>query len=270
VTLEVSRRIQTSRGRCRALPALAASACLGWLALPALPAAVLAQPPALPEVARRSIAHHGFDRLPALEVALSVSSDSGSFDVVARHGDLFEYIVEAREGESVRRHRHTNDSIEVLEDGVAVELRDETARRRARDYVSARVYFLFPPYRLGDPSVYAEDLGVDDPAMWEGRRLHRVRVTFEPGTSTNADGVFLYWFDPDTAGLEQFAYTYRGGMRFRRLIDQRRIDGLLIADQENYGVDEDGAGIDDLDAARVAKLPHVSTVRLTGIRVRPR
>jgi hypothetical protein len=118
--------------------------------------------------------------------------------------------------------------------------------------------------------VYTEDRGLDDPAMWGGRSLHRIRVTFEPGTSSNADGVFLYWFDPDTARLEQFAYTYRGGMRFRRLIDHRQIDGLLLADQENYGVDEDGVGIDDLDAARVAELPHLSTVRLSDVRVRGR
>jgi hypothetical protein len=229
-----------------------------------------AQPPPLPEIVRRSIAHHGFDRLPELEVALTVTSASGAFDVVARHGDLFEYVVEAREGDALRRHRHTNDAIEVSEDGRKVALDDETDRRRARDYVSSRVYFLFPPYRLVDPSVYAEDRGLDDPAMWGGRRLHRVRVTFEPGTSTNADAAFLYWFDPVTARLEQFAYTYRGGMRYRRLIDHRRVDGLLLFDQQNYGVDDDGAGIDDLNAERVAKLPYVSTVRLSGVKIRPR
>jgi hypothetical protein len=59
-------------------------------------------------------------------------------------------------------------------------------------------------------------------------------------------------------------------MRFRRLVDHRRVDGLLLADHENYGLDEDGVGIDDLDAARVAELPRVSTVRLTGVRVRQR
>jgi hypothetical protein len=233
-------------------------------------AAVSAEPPPLPAIVQRSIAFHGFDRLPEVAVELTVTSANGAFDVAARHGDLFDYLVEAREGDSVRRHRHTNDAIEVFEDGKPVPLADETARRRARDYVSARVYFLFPPYRLSDPSVYAEDRGIDDPAMWGGRRLQRVRVTFEPGTSTNADAVFLYWFDPETARLEQFAYTYRGGMRFRKLIDQRRVDGLLFADQENHGVDEDGVGIDDLDAARVAALPQVSVVRLSNVRVTPR
>ncbi|HUP22687.1 MAG TPA: DUF6503 family protein [Thermoanaerobaculia bacterium] len=227
-------------------------------------------PSALPEIVQRSIAHHGFDRLPELEVALTVTSASGSFDVVARHGDLFEYVVETRDGDVTRRHRHTNDAVQVFEDGNEVVLGSENDRRRARDYVSARVYFLFPPYRVLDPSVSTEDHGLDDPSMWGGRSLHRIRVTFEPGTSSNADAVFLYWFDPDTARLEQFAYTYRGGMRFRKLIDHRQVDGLLLADQENYGVDEDGVGIDDLDAARVAELPHVSTVRLSDVRVRGR
>lgn len=236
----------------------------------AVVAAGLAQPPRLPEIVERSIAYHGFDRLPLVEVALTVSSASGSFDVVARHGDLFEYVVETRRNGKLRRHRHTNDTIEVFEDGIPIELADETAHRRARDYVSERVYFLFPPYRLRDPSVYAEDRGQDDPSMWGGRRLHRVRVTFEPGTSSGAKSVFLYWFDPASARLEQFAYTYRDGMRFRRLIDHRKIAGLVLFDQENYGVDEEGAGIDDLDGPRVADLPHVSTVRLSNVRIRKR
>lgn len=228
------------------------------------------EPPRLPEIVERSIAFHGFDRLPQLEVALTVSSASGAFDVVARHGDLFEYVVETRRNGKLRRHRQTNDTIEVFEDAHPVELGDETAQRRARDYVSERVYFLFPPYRLRDPSVYAEDRGQDDPSMWGGRRLHRVRVTFEPGTSSGAKSVFLYWFDPASARLEQFAYTYRDGMRFRRLIDHRKVDGLVVFDQENYGVDKEGAGIDDLDGPRVAELPHVSTVRLSNVRIKKR
>lgn len=232
--------------------------------------ALAAQDPAieaLPEIVQKSIRYHGWDRLPEADVALTLTSRSGSFDLVARPGDLFDYRVvdETRIGE--RTHRWRNDRIEVSVDGRPIELEDEEERRRARDFVSARVYFLFLPYPLRDPSVRVEDLGVES---WGDRELHQVRVDFEPGTSTDADEAFRYWFDPESGRLEQFAYTFGGGMRFRRTIDHREVDGFGFYDQENYGIDQAGAGIDDLDAASAAELPLISTVRLVDIEVASR
>ena len=43
----------------------------------------------------------------------------------------------------------------------------------------------FLPYRLNDPGVYKQDLGLE---RWGDRELHKVKVTFEPGSSNAAEG----------------------------------------------------------------------------------
>ena len=134
----------------------------------------------------------------------------------------------------------------------------------------ARVYFAFLPSRLDDPSVGLEDLGRED---WDGRALRKVKVTFEAGTSTDAEDEFLYWFDPDTARLEQFAYSYErndGGLRFRKLINYRRVGGILFFDQKNYGIDGPGLSVDLISPEFFRdSMHHVSTVELKDILVAP-
>jgi hypothetical protein len=163
------------------------------------------------DIVDRSISHHGFDRLPELQVALTVSSRSGSFDVVVHAGDLFDYTVVSDLGGKPRVHHHTNDLLSVTIDGREEPLETEEDRRKARDFVSQRVYFLFLPFRLNDPSVYKQDLGLE---RWGERDLHKVKVTFEPGTSSSAASEFLFWFDPATAELVQFAYSFDDGIRW--------------------------------------------------------
>ncbi|MGB5293983.1 MAG: DUF6503 family protein, partial [Thermoanaerobaculia bacterium] len=136
-----------------------------------------------------------------------------------------------------------------------------------RDWAMARVYFCFLPYRLNDDSVLKEDLG---PEKWSGRDLHKVKVTFVPGTSTDAGDEFLYWFDPATGRLEQFAYSFvgsPGGLRFRKLYNFRRIGGLLFFEQENWGAAGDGRTVEMINPDFVATMEKVSTVELRNIQV---
>ena len=115
-----------------------------------------------------------------------------------------------------------------------------------------------------------EDLGVEE---WEGRRLHKVKVTFVAGSSTDADDEFLYWFDPASARLEQFAYSFAGrpgGLRFRRLDNYRRVGGILFFDQANLGVEGAGLRVDQIDPAFVReRMREISRVELRDITVRP-
>ena len=234
-----------------------------------LPAAATAQPPKQErlEIVDRSIRHHGFDRLDQVEVALTVSSRSGSFDVVVRAGDLFDYQVVSEVRGKRRVHRHTNELVEVNLDGEEQPLDTAEDRRRAMDFVSQRVYFLFLPYRLNDPTAYKQDLGIE---RWGDRDLHRVKVTFEPGTSTSADSEFMYWFAPDTAELVLFAYTFEDGIRFRTATNPRRVGGLLVYDQLNDGIDGPGLDVDDLTHESVQELRRISEVELHNVEVRPR
>jgi hypothetical protein len=253
------------RGGPLRLPAVALVALVGLPATVAAAAEVPKQERL--EIVDRSIRHHGFDRLPELEVALTVSSRSGSFDVVMRAGDLFDYTVVSDLGGKERVHRHANELVRVTVDGEEQPLLTEEDRRKARDFVSQRIYFLFLPYRLNDPSVYKQDLGIE---RWGDRDLHKVKVTFEPGTSTSADSEFLFWFDPETAELAQFAYSFDEGIRFRRAVHLRRVGGLLVYDQDNLGVDDPEADVDDLAFESVQELRAISQVELRDVTVRPR
>ena len=58
-------------------------------------------------------------------------------------------------------------------------------------------------------------------------------------------------------------------MRFRRAFNYRRVGGILFFDQENWGIDGPGLGVDQIDPEFVRSLPHVSTVELEDIRVEP-
>jgi hypothetical protein len=248
---------------------MAASAVVAALAQPAAPA--IGQRPEKVErleIVERAIAFHGGELFAGSETEYEICSQSGCFEVRSRvEGGLFDHEVTGRVKNRTQRVRTTNDRVEWWRDGEQHEV--EPFREQAlRNWVMERVYFAFLPYRLDDPSVWKQDLGHE---TWGGRALHKVKVTFDPGSSTDSSDEFLYWFDPETGRLEQFAYSYHrdpGGVRFRRLSNFRRVEGILFYDQENFGKDEPGLAVESVTPASAGDLEKVSTVELKNIRVR--
>ncbi|MDH3403945.1 MAG: histidine phosphatase family protein [Acidobacteriota bacterium] len=225
------------------------------------------------EIVDRAIELHGGDLYRDSRTRLTISSRSGSFRLdVRRDGGLFEYLVEdVRDGQS-RVTRVTNDDTEQRIGG-ALQVLDGDAIEGARSFAFARVYFPFLPFGLNDPGVFKIDQGLEE---WDGRLLHRVRVTFAAGSSSSAADDYAYWFDPETARLEQYAYSFgtgtpTGGLRFRRLSNYRRVGGILFFDADNAGFDADGDySVDLIDPAYVARhMEPVSEVKLSDIRVEP-
>ncbi len=221
------------------------------------------------EIVDRAIEHHGGELFEQSRVRLTVASRSGSFDVEqVADGDRLEQRIRASNGSDERVYRRDNMALKVTEAGQPMEM-DETEHARAESYVNQRMYFLFLPYKLNDPGTWKEDEGLEE---WDGRQLHRVRITFEPGTSAGADSAYVYWFDPETARLEQFAYDYSEGtgLRFRTLHNYRRIGGLLFYDADNYGLNtpDGGLTVDDITPAYVEEeLPLVSQIEHRDIHV---
>jgi hypothetical protein len=246
------------------------------LALAAAPGAALpaqeAAAGAVPAIVERAIEFHGGDLFEHSETAFDIASKSGTFHVeVRRDGGLYRQVVELDTDAGRRRVTVTNDAVEVTVDGkpVKVRRRDE---QRWRDHVAARVWFPFLPYGLANEGVYTHDLGLETWPVEGGgtRQLHKVKVTFQPGTSTDADDEYLFWFDPETGRMEQLAYSFDGGLRFRTAKSFRRVGGLLFEDQENYGIDEKGRRVDEITPELVAnEMEHVSTVELRDVRVAP-
>lgn len=245
----------------------AATALLVVLVL-SLPATGNAEKAKRLPIVDQAIEHHGGDVYASSETSLRICSLSGCFRIEARvDGGRFEYDVTETDGG--RRVRITNDTTEVWQDGERVPEAPQEPQRW-RDWVFARVYFPFLPYGLNSDGVYKEDLGLVE---WGGATLHKVKVTFEPGSSTAASDEYLYWFDPETGRIVFFAYSFAGnpgGLRFRRAVDYRRVGGILFFDQENLGVEGEGLRVDLVDQDFVAaRMEPVSTVELDDITVRP-
>ena len=219
------------------------------------------------EIVDRAIDHHGGDRYRHSRARLQLCSKPGCYEVSAAvDGGLYEYRVKGPVRGGVREVVASNDRVLHWHDGRAMEVTPES-EVALRDWVMGRVYFAFLPYRLDDDSVVGEDLGLE---TWAGRELHKVKVTFAAGSSTDADDEFLYWFDPRTGRLEQFAYSFvgsPGGLRFRRLYNFRRVGGLLFFDQENWGAAGDDLRVEQIDSGFVTSMERISTVELESIQV---
>ena len=256
-------------------------ACRAAAVVPAVVLAALAagaeEPRELPPIVAKAIELHGGDLYESTESAFDIASRSGTFRVeVRRDGGLYRQVVEADTPEGRRRVTVTNDGVELSIDGRARPVPDGEAQRW-RDHVAARVWFPFLPYGLAGDGVYTHDRGLEEWPLPEAdgggtRELHEVKVTFQPGTSTAADDEYLFWFDPETGRLEQLAYSFEGGLRFRTAKSFRRVGGLLFADHENYGIDfaeGESRSVDEITPAMVKEeMEHISTVELRGIEVR--
>lgn len=259
---------------------LAVLAALAFAVLLA-PLAVTAQDsvdPELPEPQRRlaivdrSIEHHGGDLYDAVEAEFTIRSRSGEFHVRSRRdGGMYRTVITETVESGERRVDVSNDAVAVSVGGAAQDVTGEGDEQRWRDFASARTYFPFLPYRLNDPSVQKRDLGTE---TWDGRELRKVLVTFDAGSSSDASDQYLYWFDPETARLEQLAYSFgegeRAGLRFRKLVNFRRVGGLLFADHENFGLDGRELPVTAVTPDFVAgEMERISIVLVEDLRVEP-
>ena len=243
-----------------ALAAAAVSAACGGVAAP---------DPNLPDVVARSIAYHGGDLYERSRMTMTITSLSGSFDVEAtRDGGDFEFIVTdpPRGGRPERRVRLNNDGVTEWRGGEQAEL-DAEGERLAAAFVNARVFFPLLPYTLKGGDIHFEDRGID---RWNGRDLHRVKVSFTPGTSNDADDAYTFWFDPGTGRIEQFGYDFDNGLRFRRATSFERVGGVLFSDQDNYAVDGGKVPVDTLTPDYVANsMRLLSHVAISDVTVEP-
>lgn len=216
----------------------------------------------------RAIEHHGGSLYDHSLAVLRMCSRSGCYDIRARmEQGRYRYDVTGTVGGIQRRVVSTNDDVLLWLDGIATEI-ERDRRSIMRDWAMARVYFCFLPYRLNDPSVFKQDLGLE---TWGGKDLQKIKVTFADGSSSDAEDEYLYWFDPSSGRIEQFAYSFvgdPGGLRFRRGIRYRRIGGILFFDQENFGVDGNHYSIDQVTEEFVSAMRHISTVELRDITVK--
>ena len=222
----------------------------------------------MPSIVAKSIEFHGGNLYEGSTITMTITSLSGSFQIEAtRQGGQFDHAVIGTTREGVeRRVRVTNDAVQEWRGGEEVEL-DEQGATRARAFVDARVFFPLLRYTLNGGDVNYEDLGIQ---TWEGRDLHKSRVSFTPGTSNDADDAYMFWFDPETGQMEQFGYDFDGGLRFRKGIEFQQVGGVTFSTQENYAIDGGRVPVGMLSPSYVAEnMSLLSTVVISDVMVEP-
>ncbi|AVR45829.1 deoxyribose-phosphate aldolase [Christiangramia fulva] len=130
-------------------------------------------------------------------------------------------------------------------------------------------YFMELPYGLNDPAVNKKLIGKDS---IEGREYYEIRVTFDKqGGGEDHQDEYLYWIDTQNFGVDYLAYNYEtegGGVRFRKAINPRRIEGIRFVDYQNYGYNDINVELSKLDNLYEAgQLFKVSDIRNKNIEV---
>lgn len=101
--------------------------------------------------------------------------------------------------------------------------------------VNGVAYFAFLPYGLNDEA--ARKTWIKESVL-EGKSYDLIKVDFrEEGGGEDFEDEFLYWINKDTGQMDYLAYSYHtdgGGIRFRKGINQRRVQGILFQDYLNY------------------------------------
>ena len=164
-----------------------------------------------------------------------------------------------------RTDRLVGSRFEALRGGesLPVEPKQADAWRRSLNSVA---YFATLPRPLFDDAVIATSLGR---TRFAGGTWDTVEVRFrEEGGGDDHDDVFRYWFDPDTHELALLAYTFhtgKGGVRIRAVSKRHAIDGVVLIDWINYGVNgHDHTLQSAMTAYEDGTLPQLSTIALDG------
>jgi len=135
--------------------------------------------------------------------------------------------------------------------------------------VNSVIYFALLPFGLNDPAVKKEFLGN---VTINQIPYYKIKVGFNPeGGGEDYQDQFLYYINQKTATMDYLAYTFAtdgGGIRFRKAINPRKINGILFQDYINY---EPQAAIDfwQIEQAFAAgQLKELSRIELQHIQVK--
>lgn len=127
-----------------------------------------------------------------------------------------------------------NDRFTRTVNGNTVQLPEERQKAFSNS-VNSVLYFALLPYGLNDAAVQKEWIGKTE---LEGKSYDLVKVTFrQEGGGEDFEDEFLYWFNTETHTLDYLAYNYQtegGGVRFRKAINPRQVEGILFQDYINY------------------------------------
>jgi hypothetical protein len=176
-----------------------------------------------------------------------------SFDFRDRHYKIykgpweFEYSREFSDSTGRVKDVLNNEGFTRSINGELVTVEKQKAAAYSRS-VNSVAYFAFLPYGLNDPAVIKEYLGESEIS---GSAYDLIKITFSRGDGgEDFEDEFLYWVNKVNNRIDYLAYSYLtdgGGVRFRKAINPRIINGILIQDYENYMPKEEDTPLDEME-----------------------
>lgn len=135
--------------------------------------------------------------------------------------------------------------------------------------INAVAYFALLPYGLNDAAVNKTFLGETE---LEGKSYDIIKVTFsEDGGGEDFEDEFLYWINIENGLMDYMAYSYHtegGGVRFRKAINSRVINGIRFQDYENYMAEEKTTPVEKMEMMyKNGQLKLLSQILMENIQV---
>jgi len=197
-----------------------------------------------------------------------------SFDFRERHYAIlktpsrFEYSREFTDSSGLVLDVLNNEGFVRKVNGKEVTVTEEREQAYSNS-VNSVAYFAFLPYGLNDPAARKRWKGETE---LDGQTYDVIEVTFdEEGGGEDFEDEFIYWFNQKSNRLDYLAYSYHtegGGLRFRKAVNARMINGILVQDYENYKPKERTMALDDIEDLYLSgELELLSEIVLENVQV---
>lgn len=215
----------------------------------------------------KAIEAHGGNKLQEAQVSFDFRDRHYTY---TRQNETFIYTREFTDSLGQVRDVLTNSRFYRLIDGDTATLTDERIKAFSNS-VNSVLYFAVLPFGLNDPAVNKEFLGETE---IEGETYHLVKVTFnQEGGGEDFEDQFLYWINSETNTMDYLAYSYKtegGGVRFRKAVNPRLVEGIRFQDYINYKPKTKEASLEEMeDLFKKGELEVLSEIKLENIQVEP-
>ncbi|MDT0643887.1 DUF6503 family protein [Zunongwangia sp. F363] len=162
----------------------------------------------------------------------------------------------------------SNTGLKRFRNDTAVKVADSLINAVSNSVNSVH-YFLQLPFGLNAPAANKKLVGRD---TIDNEGYYEIKVTFDnAGGGTDHEDEYLYWINDDTYTVDYLAYNYKvngGGVRFRKAVNPRVINGIRFVDYENFKYKDPGVKLQKLDSLFTAgELTLVSHIRTEDIEV---
>lgn len=130
-------------------------------------------------------------------------------------------------------------------------------------------YFSVLPYGLNDEAVNKKRL---EDVTIKGKEYYKVEVTFDQqGGGVDFEDVFVYWIHKESFHIDYLAYLFHvngGGTRFREVNKEHNLQGIRLADYNNYKPNDPSIDVRVMDKAfENGELTKVSEINLENVQV---